>query len=60
MVFAGDAFPQVPPTMTGYLQEVLRYLALGLLPDGTAIGNALLAGVARLQDSEAHTRCWCS
>ena len=57
VVFAGDAFPQVPPTFDhDYLREVLRYLRPGLLPDGTAIGNALLAGVARLQDSEAHTK----
>ena len=57
VVFAGDAFPQVPPTFDHqYLREVLRYLRPGLLPDGTAIGNALLAGVARLQESEAHTK----
>jgi Ca-activated chloride channel family protein len=57
VVFAGDAFPQVPPTFDhDYLREVLRYLRPGLLPDGTAIGNALLAGVARLQESQAHTK----
>ena len=57
VVFAGEAFPQVPPTFDhDYLREVLRYLRPGLLPDGTAIGNALLAGVARLEESEAHTR----
>ena len=57
VVFAGDAFPQVPPTFDhDYLREVLRYLRGEALPDGTAIGNALLAGVARLQDGEAHTK----
>ena len=57
VVFAGDAFPQVPPTFDhDYLREVLRYLRPGLLPDGTAIGNALLAGVARLESSDAHTK----
>jgi Ca-activated chloride channel family protein len=57
VVFAGDAFPQVPPTFDhDYLREVLRYLRPGLLPDGTAIGNALLAGVARLESSSAHTK----
>ncbi|MDE0881314.1 MAG: VWA domain-containing protein [Myxococcota bacterium] len=57
VVFAGDAFPQVPPTFDHeYLREVLRLMRPGMLPDGTAIGNALLAGVARLENSEANSK----
>jgi Ca-activated chloride channel family protein len=57
VVFAGDAFPQVPPTFDHeYLREVLRLMRPGMLPDGTAIGNAVLAGVARLESSEANSK----
>jgi Ca-activated chloride channel homolog len=57
VVFSGDAFAQVPLTFDHtYIRKLLNKLRPGVLADGTAIGNAVIAGVARLADSQAERR----
>ena len=50
VVFAGDAFTQVPLTLDyGIVTTVLGELETGILEDGTAIGMGLATAVKRLQ-----------
>lgn len=57
VVFAGQALTKAPLTSD---HDMLRLLVdsveLFTLPDGTAIGQALAAGAARLKDSQAKTK----
>jgi Ca-activated chloride channel family protein len=51
VIFAGRAFLQAPLTPdVALLQEILRRVDIGLLPDGTAIGTALALSLSQLKD----------
>src|SRR4051795_9305537 len=51
VLFAGRAFLQAPLTPDlGLLQEVLKRVDIGMLPDGTAIGTALALSLSQLKD----------
>lgn len=54
VIFAGESFTLCPLT-TDYATVINMFkdVKLGLLEDGTAIGNGLATGIARLKDSEA-------
>ena len=57
VVFAGQAFTQVPPTLDyRFLRTILQRLQVGRLEDGTAIGTALATAINRLKDSEARSK----
>ncbi len=54
VVFAGESFTQVPLTTDHrVLTEMFRKVRTGMIEDGTAIGDGLATGVARLTESEA-------
>jgi Ca-activated chloride channel family protein len=55
--FAGDAYLVSPVTMNhDWLRENLKRLHIGLVKDGTAIGNAIATCVNRLKKSESKTK----
>ncbi|MDR1303235.1 MAG: VWA domain-containing protein [Puniceicoccales bacterium] len=55
--FAGDAYLVSPVTMNHeWLQNNLKRLHVGLVEDGTAIGNAIAMCANRLKNSEAKTK----
>ena len=57
VVFAGDAFTQVPLTLDySMVTTVLGELETGILEDGTAIGMGLATAVKRLQGSSAESK----
>jgi Ca-activated chloride channel homolog len=57
VVFAGEAFTQCPLTTDrAVLLNLFRDIQTGMIEDGTAIGNGLATGVARLKDSDAISR----
>ncbi|SHK35891.1 vWA domain-containing protein [Rhodothermus profundi] len=57
VVFAGQAFTQVPPTLDHrFLLTMLRRLQVGRLEDGTAIGTAIATAVNRLKNTEARSK----
>jgi Ca-activated chloride channel family protein len=57
VLFAGHAFTRVPLTLDhAMLATMLGQVRLGLVEDGTAIGEALAASVGRLADSKAASR----
>ena len=57
VVFAGDAFTQVPLTLDhGIVTAVLGELETGVIEDGTAIGMGLATAVKRLQGSSAESK----
>jgi len=57
VVFAAEAFTQCPLTLDhGVLTGVVDQLKLGVIDDGTAIGNGLATAVNRLRESEAKTK----
>jgi Ca-activated chloride channel homolog len=57
IVFAGEAFTQVPLTHDRQLlRDVLNGIQMGIIVDGTAIGDGLSLSVARLQRSQAKTK----
>jgi Ca-activated chloride channel family protein len=57
VVFAGDAFTQVPLTLDyGIVTTVIGELETGILEDGTAIGMGLATAVKRLQGSAAESK----
>ncbi len=57
VIFAGEAFTQVPIT-TDHLSLVnmLSAVEMGVIDDGTAIGNGLATAVNRLKESDAPSR----
>ena len=57
VVFAGEAFTQCPLTTDrSVLLNLFKDIQSGMIEDGTAIGNGLATGVARLKESEAISR----
>ena len=57
VVFAAEAFTQCPLTLDhNVLLDVLDRLKLGVIEDGTAIGNGLATAVNRLRASEAKSK----
>jgi Ca-activated chloride channel homolog len=57
IVFAGQAFTQVPLTLDrGFVIRMLEDVRMGIVEDGTAIGNAVAMGANRLKDSEAESK----
>lgn len=57
VVFSGQAFTQCPLTLDhGILLTFLDKVELGMIEDGTAIGNALATAVDRLRKSDAKSR----
>jgi len=57
VIFAGTAYTQVPLTSdTDIIMNVLDSVRMGVIEDGTAIGDALATAVNRLRDSEAKSK----
>ena len=57
VVFAAQSFTQCPLTLDyGVLLNFLNKVDIGLIEDGTAIGNALATCVDRLKDSAAKSK----
>lgn len=57
VVFSGQAFTQCPLTLDhGVLLTFVDRVELGMIEDGTAIGNALATAVDRLRRSDAKSR----
>src|SRR6056297_1792506 len=57
VVFAREAFTQCPLTTDrSVLLNLFKDIESGMIEDGTAIGNGLATGVARLKESEAISR----
>jgi Ca-activated chloride channel family protein len=57
VIFAGEAFTMVPPTLDHDLvQSAVAETRGGVLRDGTAIGDGLATAVARIRESKAKTR----
>jgi len=57
VVFAREAFTQCPITIDhGVLENLLRKVEPGMVPDGTAIGNGLADAVGRLKDGRAKSK----
>jgi Ca-activated chloride channel homolog len=57
VVFSGEAFTQCPLTLDhGILLTFLEKVQVGLIEDGTAIGNALAISVDRLTKSDAKSK----
>ncbi len=57
VVFAGESFTQSPLTTDrNTLQGLLAGIHVGMVEDGTAIGNGLATAINRLRDSEAVSR----
>ncbi len=56
-VFAGEAYTLVPPTHDHTsLKEILHSVEMGVIRDGTAIGNGVATALLRLRESEAESR----
>lgn len=57
VVFAGDAYTQAPLTLDyAILRNLVDQLRIGVIEDGTAIGNALATAVNRLRESDAKSK----
>ncbi len=57
VVFAGDAYTQAPLTLDyAILRTLVDQLRIGVIEDGTAIGNALATAVNRLRESDAKSK----
>lgn len=57
VVFAGEAFTQSPLTTDHIsLVNLLQNVQMGVISDGTAIGNGLATAVNRLKESEAKSK----
>jgi Ca-activated chloride channel family protein len=57
VIFSAGAFTQCPLTLDHYLLKgLLKNVNIGMIEDGTAIGNALAVSVARLKDSQAKSK----
>ena len=56
-IFAGESFIQCPPTTDrATLINLIAAAEIGIITDGTAIGNGLATALSRLRDSEAKSR----
>ncbi|RMG18696.1 MAG: VWA domain-containing protein [Deltaproteobacteria bacterium] len=57
VVFAGEAYTQAPLTLDyNVLLDVLKSVRMGVIEDGTAIGNALATSLNRLKKSKAKSK----
>lgn len=57
VVFAGESYTQCPLTTDhGVLLNLLNTVEMGLIQDGTAIGNGLATAVSRLKDVEGKSK----
>lgn len=57
VVFAGQAFTQVPLTLDyPFIIRMLEDVRMGMVEDGTAIGNAIAVSAKRLKDSDAESK----
>jgi Ca-activated chloride channel family protein len=57
VVFSGDAYTQAPLTLDyAILRTLVDQLRIGVIEDGTAIGNALATAVNRLRESDAKSK----
>ncbi len=57
VVFAGESFTQVPLTTDkAALINMLMDVKMGVIDDGTAIGNGLATAVSRLKDSKSKSK----
>lgn len=57
VVFAGESYTQSPLTTDRQtLINLMKEVEIGLIDDGTAIGNGLATAVARMKDSDAKSR----
>lgn len=57
VIFAGESFTQCPLTTDHYvLVSQIRQIRIGLLVDGTAIGDGLAKSVERLRESKAKSK----
>jgi Ca-activated chloride channel family protein len=57
VVFAGESFTQCPLTTDKRtLVTLMNEVTIGLIEDGTAIGNGLATAVARIADSDAMSK----
>lgn len=57
VVFAGESYTQSPLTTDRQtLINLMKEVEIGLIDDGTAIGNGLATAVARMKDSDSKSR----
>lgn len=57
VIFSGDSFTQCPLTIDyAVLKNLLKEIHMGMIEDGTAIGNAIANGVNRLKDSRSKSK----
>ena len=57
VVFAGESYTQVPLTTDrATLINLIKDIEVGLIEDGTAIGNGLATAVSRLKDTEGKSK----
>jgi len=57
VVFSGEAFTQCPLTLDyAVLKNIMSQIRMGVIEDGTAIGDALGVAINRLRDSEAKSK----
>ena len=57
VIFSGEPLTLSPPTLDyGIVMKAVRDVEIGVLKDGTAIGDGLSMAVGRLRDSKAKTR----
>ena len=57
VIFSGESFTQCPLTSDhAVIKNLLKGIKLGVLQDGTAIGNGLATSVTRIKDSKAKSK----
>ncbi|HEY0029645.1 MAG TPA: VWA domain-containing protein [Bacteroidia bacterium] len=57
VIFSGESFTQCPLTSDhAVIKNLFSTIRLGMLTDGTAIGNGLATSVTRLKDSKAKSK----
>ncbi len=57
VIFAGESFTQVPMTMdNATLVNAIREIQLGVIEDGTAIGDGIATAINRIKDGKAKSK----
>lgn len=57
VVFAGSAYIQCPPTLDyGILMDFLDRLKIGMIEDGTAVGDGLTLALSKLKDLKSESK----
>lgn len=57
VVFAGSAYIQCPPTLDyGILMDFLDRLKIGMIEDGTAVGDGLTLALSKLKDLDSQSK----